>query len=128
MSVDEEAMRTVVLSCLALCVLLHVSRAGAHAFLEQATPPVGGTVSTPPMAIGLRFSEAIEPAFSHIKLATKAGDAVEIGPVSLDPNDSTRLVAAVRSPLAPGAYKVSWRVVSVDTHSTEGDYTFEVKP
>jgi len=50
------------------------------------------------------------------------------GPVSLDPNDSTRLVAAVPSALAPGVYKVSWRVVSVDTHSTEGDYTFEVKP
>jgi copper resistance protein C len=128
MSVDEEAMRIIVLSCLALCVLLaHVSRAGAHAFLEQATPPVGGTVSTPPTEIGLRFSEAIEPAFSHITLATKAGDAVEIGAVSLDP-DSTRLVAAVRSALAPGVYKVSWRVVSVDTHSTQGDYTFEVKP
>jgi methionine-rich copper-binding protein CopC len=82
-------MRTVVLSCLALWVLLaHVSRAGAHAFLEQATPPVGGAVSTPPTEIGLRFSEAIEPAFWHIKLSTKAGDAVEIGPVSLDPNDT----------------------------------------
>jgi copper resistance protein C len=122
-------MRTVVLSWLALCVLLaHAPRAGAHAFLEQANPPVGGTASTPPKEIRLRFSEAIEPAFSHIKLATKAGDAVEIGPVSLDPNDSTQLVAAVSSALAPGVYKVSWRVVSVDTHSTAGDYTFEVKP
>ena len=122
-------MRTPLLPCLALCMLFaQAPRAGAHAFLEQATPPVGGTVSTPPTELGLRFSEAIEPAFSHIKLTTKAGDAVEIGPVSLDPSDSTRLVAAVRSTLAPGAYKVSWRVVSVDTHSTEGDYTFEVKP
>jgi copper resistance protein C len=89
---------------------------------------VGGTASAPPKEIRLQFSEAIEPAFSHIKLATKAGDAVEIGPVSIDPNDSTRLVAVVRSTLAPGVYKVNWRVVSVDTHSTEGDYTFEVKP
>jgi methionine-rich copper-binding protein CopC len=102
--------------------------AEAHAFLEHASPPVGGTASAPPKEIRLQFSEAIEPAFSHIKLATKAGDAVEIGPVSIDPNNSTQLVAAVPFALAPGAYKVSWRVVSVDTHSTEGDYTFEVKP
>ena len=99
-------MRTPLLPCLALCMLFaHAPRAGAHAFLEHASPPVGGTVSTPPTEIGLQFSEAIEPAFSHITLATKAGDAVEIGAVSLDPNDSTRLVAVVRSTLAPGVYK-----------------------
>ena len=122
-------MRTSLLFCLALCMLLaDAPRARAHAFLEHASPLVGGTVSTSPSEISLQFSEAIEPAFSHIKLATKAGDAVEIGAVSLDPNDSTRLVAVVGSTLAPGVYKVSWRVVSVDTHSTEGDYTFEVKP
>jgi methionine-rich copper-binding protein CopC len=109
-------------------LLAHAPRAGAHAFLEHASPPVGGTVSMPPTEIGLRFSEAVEPAFSRIKLATKSGDPVEIGPVSLDPNDSTRLVAAIPSTLAPGVYKVSWRVISVDTHSTEGDFTFEVKP
>jgi methionine-rich copper-binding protein CopC len=109
-------------------LLAHAPQAGAHAFLEHASPPVGGTVSTPPTEISLQFSEAVEPAFSHVKLATKAGDAVELGPVSLDPNDSARLIAVVRSTLAPGVYKVSWRVVSVDTHSTEGDYAFEVKP
>ena len=122
-------MRTFLLTCLALCGLLaDAPRAGAHAFLKHASPPVGSTVSTPPTEISLQFSEPIEPAFSHIELATKAGDAVEIGPVSLDPNDSARLIAVVRSTVAPGVYKVSWRVVSVDTHSTEGDYTFEVKP
>ena len=31
-------------------------------------------------------------------------------------------------PLAPGQYKVSWHVVSVDTHHTHGDFTFIVAP
>ena len=28
--------------------------------------------------------------------------------------------------LPPGTYLVSWHVVSVDTHPTEGTFTFEV--
>ena len=29
-------------------------------------------------------------------------------------------------PLAPGTYRVKWRVLSVDTHVTEGDFIFRV--
>ncbi len=28
--------------------------------------------------------------------------------------------------LAPGTYRVMWRVLSVDTHVSEGDFTFDV--
>jgi methionine-rich copper-binding protein CopC len=31
-------------------------------------------------------------------------------------------------PLAPGQYNVRWRVLSVDTHKTEGSFGFEVRP
>jgi methionine-rich copper-binding protein CopC len=31
-------------------------------------------------------------------------------------------------PLAPGDYKVVWRAVSIDTHVTEGDFAFHVRP
>jgi len=31
-------------------------------------------------------------------------------------------------PLAPGRYRVKWHVLSVDTHVTEGDFTFTVAP
>jgi hypothetical protein len=30
--------------------------------------------------------------------------------------------------LVPGTYRVTWRVLSVDTHVTEGDFTFAVVP
>ena len=36
------------------------SQAFAHAHLEKATPPVGGTVS-PPTELRLEFSEGVEP-------------------------------------------------------------------
>ena len=29
-------------------------------------------------------------------------------------------------PLPPGTYKVNWHVLSVDTHKTEGSYSFTV--
>jgi methionine-rich copper-binding protein CopC len=29
-------------------------------------------------------------------------------------------------PLPPGTYKVHWRVLSVDTHTTEGAFSFHV--
>jgi copper resistance protein C len=31
-------------------------------------------------------------------------------------------------PLSPGSYKVVWRVLSVDTHTTEGSFSFSVAP
>jgi methionine-rich copper-binding protein CopC len=30
--------------------------------------------------------------------------------------------------LKPGKYKVSWRVMSVDTHVTNGTFAFEIVP
>ncbi|SRR5712691_4368526 len=101
--------------------------AGAHAFLSQAVPPVGGMVSAPPQQIRLRFSEGIEPVFSNIELATAQGQPIQIGPAAVNPGDNTELILSVPH-LGPGRYKVTWQVVSVDTHRTEGAFNFEVKP
>lgn len=106
--------------------LLCVS-AWAHAFLSQAVPAVGGIVAAAPREVRLTFSEGIEPAFSRIELAAANGQPVGTGPATVDPRDNTQLVLAL-PPLASGRYRVKWRVVSVDTHPTEGDYTFEIRP
>ena len=49
-----------------------------------------------------------------------------LGPIGLDPQDDRTLVVAVPATLPPGVYKVSWRAVSRDTHTTTGDFTFQV--
>ena|SRR5207245_2748239 len=97
----------------------------AHAFLDQATPPVGGTVPASPQEIRLTFSEGVEPRFSGIELAAGDGRRITTGPAVIDPGDNKQLVLAV-PPLTPGHYRVRWHVVSVDTHRTEGDFTFVV--
>ena len=107
--------------------LVGIAAACAHAFLSEAVPTVGGVVATPPREIRITFTEGIEPAFSGIDLADAAGRPVSTAPARVDPGNNTQLVLPL-PPLAAGRYRVSWHVVSVDTHRTEGQYGFEIKP
>src|SRR6476646_5757053 len=95
----------------------------SHTFLNEAAPIVGGTVPTSPKEIRLTFTEAIEPRFSGIDLTTADGRAIATGAAAVDPGNDKQLVLMV-PPLTPGRYRVHWHVVSVDTHRTEGEYSF----
>lgn len=119
-------LRIGLLSALAGAILLGAMSAGqAHAFLDHAAPAVGSTVAATPGEVRIWFTEAIEPAFSTIAVTDEGGRRVDQGKPERDPNDATMLRVAV-APLAPGTYKVTWHVVSVDTHSTQGNFTFRV--
>lgn len=124
----SNALRRLTSSLLAVGSLTFAEPAAAHAMLERASPPVGGATGAPPTELRLRFSEAVEPAFSQIGLAGTDGGAISLGPVGLDPADARTLVAPILAPLAPGLYRVRWRAVSRDTHTTTGDFTFRVGP
>lgn len=97
----------------------------AHALLDRAEPRVGAAVSSPPAAVTLTFTEPVEPAFSRIEVFDAENQAVQAGAIE-HPREDTLSVSLPR--LAPGAYEVRWKVVSVDTHSTEGRFRFSVKP
>lgn len=112
----------------ALAVLLWgAAGAGAHAFLDRADPRVGSTVKTPPGQVRIWFTERLEPAFSSVRVVNDDGERIDRGNSQVDPSDLTLLRVSL-PPLPPGAYKVIWRVLSVDTHVTEGDFTFRVAP
>lgn len=100
--------------------------AQAHALLESAAPPVGGSVANSPSQIRLTFSEEVVPQFSGAQLVAEAGAAIPLGRPSVDPADRKTLVVPIGRELAAGRYKVSWRAVSVDTHRTEGSFSFTV--
>ena len=97
----------------------------AHAFLDHAVPAVGATVAQPPAEVTLWFTEPLEPAFSGVAVTKAAGERVDTGTATIDPKDPQELHVPLK-PLASGDYKVSWHVVSVDTHPTEGTFTFNV--
>jgi methionine-rich copper-binding protein CopC len=99
----------------------------AHAMLDHATPRVGGSVKVAPAQVELWFSEPLEPAFSTVKVVDASDRQVDQRDASVDKSDRRHLAVSV-SALAPGRYRVYWRVVSVDTHATAGDFSFEVAP
>ncbi len=99
--------------------------ARAHAFPDHSIPTVGGIVAQSPPQVQIWFTEKIEPAFSRIEVLDSAGKQVDAGNSSIDAQDAHILRVSLKA-LAPGAYKVVWHVVSVDTHATQGDFTFKV--
>jgi methionine-rich copper-binding protein CopC len=110
-----------------LLVLALAAAASAHAFLDHSEPRVGSTVHAPPARVELWFSQDLEPAFSTLKVVDSAGKQVDKKDTSVADRDKTRLAVSL-PPLAPGKYRVFWRVLSVDTHVTEGDFAFELAP
>ena len=99
----------------------------AHAFLDRAVPAVGSKIHGQPAEVRLRYSQPLEPAFSTVRVLDAGGKQVDRKDKGLDPKDASVLRVSL-PPLAPGKYRVVWRVLSSDTHVSEGDYTFEVAP
>jgi methionine-rich copper-binding protein CopC len=117
-------MKRFILS-LFLIVLAGTARLEAHAFLKDAEPGVGSTVRTSPNEVKIRFTENIEPAFSSIQVFDASNSQVDKRDVHLDRSDHALLRVSLPQ-LGVGTYKVVWRVVSVDTHVTNGSFTFRV--
>lgn len=99
----------------------------AHAHLEGASPAVGGTVAQAPKEVVLTFTNELEATFSSIDVRSEKGASVQLGKATVDKNNRTQLRVSLKA-LPPGTYKVIWRVLSVDTHRTQGDFTFRVGP
>jgi methionine-rich copper-binding protein CopC len=112
---------------LVICAVCLVGQAAwAHAFLDKASPPVGSEVSGSPPSLTLSYSEPVEPLFSTIQVTDASGAPVSDGKPT--PQDGGRVLVVKLKALPPGVYSVVWHVTSVDTHKTEGHFTFTVKP
>ena len=115
-------MRILTLATAALLSVMAITAAQAHAFLDHAEPRVGSTVPTAPREIALFYSQNLEPAFSSVEVSDANGARVDVGRPKI--NASTMRVGLKQ--LAPGTYRVRWQVLSVDTHKSEGSFTFRV--
>ena len=96
--------------------------AWAHARLRQATPAPGATLTAAPKQVSITFSEALEPKFSAIEVRNAARARFDAGPPRSGA-DAKILVVDLK-PLPPGDYTVAWRATSVDTHKTDGSFSF----
>lgn len=105
----------------ALLLTTGLMAASAHTALERATPAAGSTVAQAPAQLTLTFTERIEPAFSGATVVSASGQRVDAKAQA----SGTTLQISLK-PLPPGIYKVNWHVMSVDTHKTQGSYSFTV--
>ncbi len=78
-----------------------------------------------PATLRIWFTQELEPAFSTVTVTDASGARVDDGDVKVDAKDQTLMQVSLKK-LPPGTYTVKWRVVSVDTHTTDGDFTFTV--
>jgi methionine-rich copper-binding protein CopC len=113
------------LSAVTLGLWLSVAlTASAHSFPEQESPAAGQTLTSPPSEVTIRYDAPIEKLFAKLEVLDASGTNEAAGQ-PLYGSDGMTLSVKIR-PLKPGDYTVRWGVVCVDTHRTQGSYTFTV--
>jgi methionine-rich copper-binding protein CopC len=90
--------------------------------LASASPSVGGSVGAAPRQVTLSFTQGLEPAFSSVQVTDSRGARVDTGRLQI--SGSTMSVGLKN--VGPGTYHVHWHVLSVDTHKTQGSFSFHV--
>lgn len=142
--------RAVAWGALVFC-LFFFNRVQAHAFLKSSSPAEESTVTAELSEVRLEFTEPVEVRFSIFKvyrvnvdphaemrrinaaaatlvserLRTRSdeGERADEG-LGTSGRTSASVVLKLKRDLAPGAYVVMWRVLSVDTHTTQGFHVF----
>ena len=115
-------MRTLRIVLSLLLVPLAMVAARAHAFLDHASPLVGSTVASAPAEVVLTFTQNLEASFSTVQVTGPGGARVDQGRASVSGNT---MRVGIKS-AGPGSYRVQWHALSVDTHKTEGSFSFHV--
>lgn len=107
-----------------LSIFLNFAPAFAHARLRESSPAVE-SAGTAPQDVSITFSEALEPKLSTITVTDAAQGRVDQGELHVVQGNA-RVVAIGLKPLVPGVYTVKWHATSVDTHTTDGTFSFTV--
>ena len=96
----------------------------AHSFPEEESPAAGQKLASPPSEVTIKFDAPIEKLFAKLEVTGADGQNLAVGAPQVS-DDGIRLSVKVGA-LKPGDYTVKWAVVGIDTHHTEGSYTFSV--
>ena len=121
---DKWPWRFTIAAILMTIVLGGTPAASAHSFPEEQHPAAGQTIATPPSEVTIKFDAPIEKLFAKLEVLDAQGNNVAVGTPEIS-SDGIMLTVKVAA-LKPGDYTVKWGVVCVDTHHTEGSYTFTI--
>ncbi|TVV74254.1 copper homeostasis periplasmic binding protein CopC [Sphingomonas solaris] len=104
----------------------------AHPKLASALP-AADSAGPAPAKIQLKFTEKLVPQFSTADLmmtgmpGMAAHQPMKVKQTTMVAPDGLTLVTTPTRPLPAGTYKLSYKVVSADTHKIDGGYSFTVK-
>jgi copper resistance protein C len=96
----------------------------AHSFPEKEQPAAGQTLASAPSEVSIKYDAPIEHLFANLKVLDSAGANMAVGQPQVSSDGYTLTIKL--SALKPGNYTVKWSVVCIDTHHTQGSYTFSV--
>jgi hypothetical protein len=114
-----------ILAVASLLVLVPAALA-AHAFLVKSAPARRAVLTQPPPRVDLWFNERLEPAYSRVSVVDTGGRQVDLRDGAVGQDDARRLTTSL-PPIAPGTYTVRYRVLSVDGHVVDGEFSFTVE-
>lgn len=119
-------LKLLIASLLALGLILPVFNAWGHASLVKSDPPRRATLSESPAKVQLWFNEEIEIAYAAVSVVDVNGNRVSRAEPEAVADDLKSLKLELPE-LSPGAYKVEFRVLSIDGHVVDSSYSFRIK-
>jgi copper resistance protein C len=120
----KKSSKWLFVGALVATVLSSPMMASAHSFPEKETPSAGQKVASPPPEVVIDFDAPIEKLFAKLEVTGADGQNLAAGAPQV--SDDGRQLSIKVGALKPGDYTVKWAVVCIDTHHTEGSYTFSV--
>ncbi|MDP1793272.1 MAG: copper resistance protein CopC, partial [Acidimicrobiales bacterium] len=99
--------------------------AAAHATLKDTSPSNGAHLVESPKTVTLRFTEGVVASSGAVRLFRADGDTLAVGRPT-HPAGEQSAVAVSLPKIGDGAYVVTWRVISEDSHPIQGAFTFVV--
>ncbi|HMS62248.1 MAG TPA: copper resistance protein CopC [Solirubrobacteraceae bacterium] len=111
-------------AALAVTCVIGAGVALGHAEVTSTSPKAGGTARTTLSRVTVRFGD---PVTTGTITVTGPSGVVSRGRGGPDPRNPARLLAGLRRPLAPGAYKAAWTALATDGHRQRGSFTFKVR-
>ena len=96
--------------------------AWAHAVLLETIPADRAVLTQSPSEILLRFNEAVQPI--ALRIIDAAGERVATDAKTEVRDGDLRIL--LPAPLVPGAYVLSYRITSEDSHPVGGSYLFAI--
>jgi methionine-rich copper-binding protein CopC len=110
----------------AVLLLLAPSFVLGHALLVDSSPKQDEVIKEAPAEVVLRFNARIEKSVSRVTLLGPDGGKVKLPPLPEDKDGSPDRLKVDLPALKPGAYKLEFRVLASDGHTTPGLLRFTV--